>query len=307
MNHSAVDSVPAHNPAVDLVPARVCLRFSNTHNSAVDSVPAHNLAFDSISVCLLFCSLHFYAVDLFPAGSWLLFLLFQSLNFLFPQTTTSSSLVFAWQDQPFFLAQSRIATFLLQLASRQSRAHNHRLLSALVTGPIDQAVRRLGSFLHDLGYLAVTPSEFVAALDGFRSPLTPAPVTPMPPLLVTNDMRIALADDIIDRTARLATLSPDAQLELHAMAKASLDARMQRYTVWTAAVPLATPSPALSRSGALSRLGSLLARLLVVIGSLLWLLILMRVKTRGQAILIICGLICLFLSLQLLSICPLPT
>ena len=55
----------------------------------------------------------------------------------------------------------------------------------------------------------------------------------MPPLLVpvTNDMRIALADDIIDRTARLATLSPDAQPELHAMAKASLDARMQRYTV----------------------------------------------------------------------------
>ncbi len=167
----------------------------------VDSVPANNLAVDSISACILFCSLHCYAVHSFPAGSWRLFLLFQSLNFLFTQTTTSSSLVFAWQDQPFFLAQSRIAPFLLQLASRESRAHNHRLLSALVNGPIDQAGRRLVSVLHDQGYFAVTPSEFVAALDAFRSPLTFAPVTPMPPLLVTDDMRIALAVDIIDRSA----------------------------------------------------------------------------------------------------------
>jgi hypothetical protein len=36
------------------------------------------------------------------------------------------------------------------------------------------------------------------------------------------------------------------------MTKASLDARMQRYTVWTAAVSLAAPSPSLSRSGARS-------------------------------------------------------
>ncbi len=79
------------------------------------------------------------------------------------------------------------------MASRQSRAHNHRVLSALVNGPIDQAGSRLVSVLHDQGYLAVTPSEFVAALDAFRSPLTPAPVTPMPPLLVTDDMRNAIA------------------------------------------------------------------------------------------------------------------
>ncbi len=101
----------------------------------------------------------------------------------------------------------------------------------------------------------VTTSEFVAALDAFRSALTPVAVTPMPPLLVTDGMRIAVADGMIDCTACLATLSQDAQPELHAMTKASLDARMQLYTVWTAAVPLATLSPALSHSGARSQPG----------------------------------------------------
>ncbi len=67
MNNSAVDSVPANNPAVDLVPALICLRFSNMNNSAVDSVPANNQVVDSISACILFGSLHFYAVHLFSS------------------------------------------------------------------------------------------------------------------------------------------------------------------------------------------------------------------------------------------------
>ena len=52
----------------------------------------------------------------------------------------------------------------------------------------------------------------------------------MPPLVVTDDMLIALADDIIEHTDRLARISEDDQPELHAMAKNSLTARLQRYS-----------------------------------------------------------------------------
>ena len=230
MNNSAVDSVPANNLAVDLVPALVCLRFSNMNNSAVDSVPANTstLAVDSVPACFRFSHMNPFPVVLFPARFWRLYLLSPLLNSLFLQTTTSSSLVFAWQDQPFFLAQSRIAAFVLQLASRQSRAHNHRLLSALVNGPIDQAGCRLVSVLRGQGYLAGNPFVCVTALHVFRSPVAPAAVPSMSQLVVTEDMRIALADDIIDRTARLATISADDQPELYAMARTSLDARLQR-------------------------------------------------------------------------------
>ena len=47
-------------------------------------------------------------------------------------------------------------------------------------------------------------------------------------------MRIALADDIIERTARLALISVDDQPELHTMAQTSLNVCRQRYTQWTA-------------------------------------------------------------------------
>ena len=125
-----------------------------------------------------------------------------------------------------------LAAYILRTSSRQSRAHNHRLLSALLNGPVNQAGLRLVSVLSDQNYLAVSPAEQVAALIAFRSP-PEAVGLPLPSLVVvTDDMRIALADDIIERTARLALISSDTHPELHAMAKTSLDVRLQRYAQW---------------------------------------------------------------------------
>jgi hypothetical protein len=126
----------------------------------------------------------------------------------------------------------------------------------------------------------------------------------MSQLVVTEDMRIALADDIIDRTARLATISADAQPERYAMARTSLDARLQRYVVWTTAAPsaVATRPPPCLAPALVRHLEFLLARVLVVqvFGLLPWLLLLMRVMKGDRPISIVLGMIPLRLFLFLL-------
>ncbi len=62
------------------------------------------------------------------------------------------------------------AACCIHSASRQSRAHNHLRLSALLNGPIDQAGPRLISVLRDQNYLAVSPAEQTVALAAFRLP-----------------------------------------------------------------------------------------------------------------------------------------
>ena len=168
-------------------------------------------------------------------------------HFLFLQPSSSSTPGFAWNGPLFFQAQSRLAAFILQTSSRQSRAHNHRLLSALLNGPIGQAGTRLVSVLRDQGYLAVSLSDHVAAFSAFRSP--PAVLGPAlsSSVTVTDDMRIALADDIIDRTARLALISLHDHPELHAMATSSLAVRQRRYVQWTDP-GFTTPAHAAARS-----------------------------------------------------------
>ncbi len=146
---------------------------------------------------------------------------------------------FEWHWQLFFQAHPRLAAYILQSSSRQSRAHNHCLLSALHNGPIDQAGLRLVSVLRDQNYLAVSSVEQIAALAAFRSPAADVILPSVPPLVVTDDMLIALADDIIERTDRLARISEDDQPELHAMAKNSLTARLQRYSQWSIDLPAA--------------------------------------------------------------------
>ena len=129
--------------------------------------------------------------------------------YAFPQNVSISSSGFEWNGQGFFQAQPRLAGYILQTSSRQSRAHNHRLLSALLNGLIDQAGLRLVSVLQDQIYLAVSPVQQVAALAAFRSPSADVFLTPVPSVVpaVTADMLIALADDIIDHTARLSQTS----------------------------------------------------------------------------------------------------
>ena len=173
------------------------------------------------------------------------------LNICFLQNVNTSSSGFEWNGQMFFQAQSRIAAFILRTASRQSRAHNHRLLSALLNGPIDQAGLRLVSVLRDQNYLAVSPAEQAAALVAFRSPPDAVGLPLALSVVVTDDMRIALADDIIERTARLALISHDTHPDLHAMAKTSLDVRLQRYAQWTENI--ATPAQETPRSRAAGR------------------------------------------------------
>jgi hypothetical protein len=151
----------------------------------------------------------------------------------------------------FFQSQSRIAAFILRTASRLSRAHNHRLLSALLNGLIDQAGLRLVSVLRDQNYLAVSPAEQAAALVAFRSPPDAVGLPLALSVVVTDDMRIALADDIIESTARLALISHDTHPDLHAMAKTSLDVRLQRYAQW--AENIATPAQETPRSRAAGR------------------------------------------------------
>ena len=227
---SAVDLRPAclqfsnmNNPAVDLRPA--CFRFSNMNNPAVDLRP---LCFRFHHPALALASYILYS------GCGYLRLYFWSvLHFsLFLQTSSSSTTGFAWNGQLFFQAQSRLAAHFLQTSSRQSRAHNHRLLSALLNGPIQQAGVRLVSVLHDQGYLAVSVSEHVSAFAAFSSPLAAVGVSVPPREVVTDDMQIALADDIIARTVALALIPPFSQSDLHAMALAYLEVRTRRYTQW---------------------------------------------------------------------------
>jgi hypothetical protein len=87
------------------------------------------------------------AVSLFLAhfqhsalGLWFFYLL---LNIVFPQNVSTSSSGFEWRGQLFFQAQPRIAAYILQNASRQSLAHIHRLLSALLNGPTAGAVSKV--------------------------------------------------------------------------------------------------------------------------------------------------------------------
>ena len=67
-------------------------------------------------------------------------------------------------------------------------------------------------------------------------------------MVVTDDMKIALADDIIAHTAGLALISADFQSKLHAITQNSLDVRLLRYAQWTATGP-ATPSVSHEFSG----------------------------------------------------------
>jgi hypothetical protein len=219
-----------NNPAVDLLPA--CFRFSN------------------MNMCSVFSFFH----ARFQRSDLVFWLYNSSLNIVFPQNVSTSSSGFEWHGQLFFQAQPRIAAYILHNVSRQSRAHNHRLLSALLNGPIDRAGLRLVSVLRDQNYLAVSPAEQVAALADFRSSPAAVAVPLVPSVVVTEDMQIALADDILARSARLALISEDADPALHAMAKNSLQVRLQRYSQWStdllAGPHLATPQ---SRSAGHSR------------------------------------------------------
>ena len=176
------------------------------------------------------------------------YLLQYLLNIFFPQNVSSSSSAFQWNGQLFFQAQPRLAAYILHNASRQSRAHNHRLLSALLNGPIDQAGPRLVSVLRDQNFLAVSPAEQIAALAVFRLPpdvggnqLVSSVMAPAPSVSVTDDMRIALVDDIIDRTARLALIDKKVTPDLYDMAKYSLDVRSKQLSQWSVNLRAASP------------------------------------------------------------------
>jgi hypothetical protein len=229
------------------------------------------------------------------------------LAMIFPQTVSTSSSGFEWHGQLFFQAQPRLAAYILQTSSRQSRAHNHRLLSALLNGPIDQAGLRLVSVLRDQNYLAVSSVEQIAALAAFRSPAADVILPSVPPLVVTDDMLIALADDIIERTDRLARISEDDQPELHAMAKNSLTARLQRYSQWSIDLPAApvleTPQARLSTSVVLFRLVFLLAGVFSVIALYPWPLSPMKVIWMPSNIWLIA--LALFCSMSLDQLPPL--
>jgi hypothetical protein len=136
-------------------------------------------------------------------------------------------------------------------------------LSALLNGPIDQAGPRLVSVLRDQNYLAVSPAEQIVALAAFRLPLDTggvqlAPSVMVPSVIVTDDMLIALADDIIERTARLALIDKDNNPDLYGMAKKSLAVRTQKYSEWAAdfrpaSLPHQAPVTPLSRAAGRSR------------------------------------------------------
>ncbi len=80
-------------------------------------------------------------------------------------------------------------------------------MSALLDGTVDQAGFRLVSVLRDQNYLAVSPVEQIAALAAFCFPAADVILPSVPPLVVADDMQIALADDIIERTDSLARIS----------------------------------------------------------------------------------------------------
>ena len=179
----------------------------------------------------------------FPRSALGLRLFSYLLAMVFAQEVSPSSSGFAWNGQLFFQAQPWLAAHILQTSSRPSLAH--RLLSALLNGLIGQAGLRLLSILRDPNYLAVSPLEQIVVLAAFRLPYDSVVPPLVTTLVVTDDMRIALPDYIIENTYSLTPIPEDSQPELHAIAKNSLNARLQHYAQRSndilAAPVLATP------------------------------------------------------------------
>ena len=87
----------------------------------------------------------------------------------------SSDRIFDWAGQSFHAAQPRLSAFLLGQSSRLPKGQvNHRLLSALLNGPILQASARIEEVFLDMGLLATTADELRAARDDFLPPDVPA-------------------------------------------------------------------------------------------------------------------------------------
>jgi hypothetical protein len=59
---------------------------------------------------------------------------------------------------------------ILHTASHRSKGHSHRLLSALLHGPLSTAGLRLAAVFRDQDFLATTPEEMYAAPQNFSAP-----------------------------------------------------------------------------------------------------------------------------------------
>jgi hypothetical protein len=99
------------------------------------------------------CAVAFSSARLRRSLLWLC-LFSYLLAMFFPQTVSTLSSCFAWNGPVFFQAQAqaaqpRLAVYILQTSSGQSRAHNHLLMSAVINSPIDPAGLRLVSVLSD--------------------------------------------------------------------------------------------------------------------------------------------------------------
>jgi len=167
------------------------------------------------------------------------------LNSFFYQNAMSSITAggFDWKGQSFYQAQSRIAALVLSSAARQSNKefNYHRMLSALLCGSIGQAGGRLTVVLRDQGYLSDTPLERDAALAAFRlAHLPTAPVTVTP---VTEDMMIALSDQIFALSTRLASIDSDSNSYLYEITANFLLILKQRLENWTSSTSAPASSP----------------------------------------------------------------
>jgi hypothetical protein len=116
--------------------------------------------------------------------------------------------VFEWNGRPFHQAQPQIATWILHTASHRSKGHNHRLLSALLHGPISTAGIRLADVLRDQDFLAGTPAELSVAdhnssAQFFTSAVHASSGDVASVLEISDDQMIALGDQIFELCARL--------------------------------------------------------------------------------------------------------
>jgi hypothetical protein len=144
--------------------------------------------------------------------------------------------VFEWNGRPFHQAQPQIATWILHTVSHRSKGHNHRLLSALLHGPIITACIRLADVLRDQDFLAGTPAELSLAHHSFSAQFFTSAVHASsgdvaPVLEISDDQMIALGDQIFELCARLKMIKDDEYLTK--LLEPSLTVLQKRHDAWT--------------------------------------------------------------------------
>jgi hypothetical protein len=178
----------------------------------------------------------FHCVRLNHTSTRTLHLMCRSSLIRFSSQNGPTSGVFEWKGRPFHQVRPQIATLILHTASHRSKGHNHRLLSALLHGPISTAGVRLAAVFRDQDFLSTTPEEMYAAHQNFSAPSLRVPSASHDlsgkVQEISDDQMIALGEQIFELCARLKLIKDDEYLSQ--VMETSLAVLQKRHSAWTA-------------------------------------------------------------------------